>query len=152
VPGDGIVDAPDLRADAQVPITQASRMVMLTLLGTLLIAGCSVAVAAAGGLVERRRPFALLRLGGMPLRALRGVVLREAALPLLVLAAASAALGLGVSWMVVRILGDSSSPWTLPPPSQALILVLGLALALGVVASVLPVLGRVTATEATRFE
>jgi hypothetical protein len=34
----------------------------------LLVAGCSLAVA--GGLVERKRPFALLRLSGMRVRDL----------------------------------------------------------------------------------
>src|SRR4029450_4247665 len=53
---------------------------------TLLVAGCSRAVAVGGGLVERKRPFTLLRLTGAPTPALYRVVLLEAILPLLLAA------------------------------------------------------------------
>jgi predicted lysophospholipase L1 biosynthesis ABC-type transport system permease subunit len=77
--------------------SQVSRALTLAMLATLLIAGCSFAVAAVGGLLERRIPFALLRLTGTPSQTLRAVVMREAALPLFTLATISALLGLGVS-------------------------------------------------------
>jgi hypothetical protein len=49
---------------------------------TLIVAGCSLAVAVGGGLVDRKRPFTLLRVSGVPVSALSRVVLMEAALPL----------------------------------------------------------------------
>ena len=49
---------------------------------TLIVAGCSLAVAVGGGLVERKRPFSLLRVGGTGIGVLSGVVLLEAAVPL----------------------------------------------------------------------
>ena len=52
---------------------------MVTL--TLIVAGCSLAVAVGGGLVDRKRPFTLLRVSGVPVSALSRVVLMEAALP-----------------------------------------------------------------------
>jgi hypothetical protein len=49
---------------------------------TLIVAGCSLAVAVGGGLVDRKRPFTLLRVSGVPVSALSRVVLMEAAPPL----------------------------------------------------------------------
>jgi hypothetical protein len=148
--GDLVVSELESSRAADRELSQVSRALTLAMLATLVVAGCSVAIAAVGGLLERRIPFALLRLSGTPLRTLRAVVMREAALPLLTLATTSALLGLGVSWMTVRFGGDTGYEW----PSIGLVVVLaaGLAATLAVVASVLPLLDRVTRTEATRFE
>jgi hypothetical protein len=48
---------------------------------TLIVAGCSLAVAVGGGLVDRKRPFTLLQVGGTQVGVLRKVVLLEAAVP-----------------------------------------------------------------------
>lgn len=48
----------------------------------------------AAVIIERRRPFALLRLAGTHLRELHRTVLAEAAVPLLVVALATAGLGM----------------------------------------------------------
>ena len=45
----------------------------MVILATLPIAGCSLAVSVVAGLAERRRPFSLLRLTGVPLSLLRRV-------------------------------------------------------------------------------
>ena len=42
---------------------------------TLIVAGCSLAVSAGGGLVDRKRPFTLLRVSGTPVSVLSRVVL-----------------------------------------------------------------------------
>jgi hypothetical protein len=42
---------------------------------TLIVAGCSLAVAVGGGLVDRKRPFTLLRVSGTGVSVLSGVVL-----------------------------------------------------------------------------
>ena len=55
---------------------------------TLIVAGCSLAVAVGGGLVERKRPFTLLRVGGTGIGVLSGVVLLEAVVPLVAATAA----------------------------------------------------------------
>ena len=49
---------------------------------TLIVAGCSLAVAVGGGLVDRKRPFTLLRVSGTQVGVLSRVVLLEAAVPL----------------------------------------------------------------------
>jgi cytochrome oxidase Cu insertion factor (SCO1/SenC/PrrC family) len=50
---------------------------------TLIVAGCSLAVTVGGGLVDRKRPFTLLRVSGTQVGVLSRVVLLEAAVPLL---------------------------------------------------------------------
>jgi hypothetical protein len=149
--GDSVVSELESSQATDRDISQISRALTLAMLAALLVAGCSVAIAAVGGLLERRIPFALLRLSGTPLRTLRAVVMREAALPLLTLATISALLGLCVSWITIRFNGgDTRYEW----PSIGLVVVLaaGLAATLAVVASILPLLDRMTRTEATRFE
>jgi hypothetical protein len=44
--------------------TTVERLAFIAVALTLLVAGCSLAVAVGGGLVERKRPFSLLRLSG----------------------------------------------------------------------------------------
>ncbi|HJV08175.1 MAG TPA: FtsX-like permease family protein, partial [Acidimicrobiales bacterium] len=131
-------------------LTQMDRMANLALILTLVVAGCGLAVAVAGGIIERKRPFALLRLAGMHLSELRRVALLEAAAPLLLIALASAVLGLGVSALIVDMAGGMS--WQLPAAGYWLSLAGGLVVALGVAAATLPLLGRMTAPSAVRFE
>jgi hypothetical protein len=61
---------------------------------SLIIAACSLAVNIAAGLGERKRPFSLLRLTGVPLGVLRRIVALESALPLLIVATVSVVVGL----------------------------------------------------------
>jgi hypothetical protein len=137
--------------EASSRLSQVSRMVNLALTVTLIIAGCGLAVAVAGGIIERKRPFALLRLSGMHLAELRRVALLEAAAPLLLIALASALLGLATSGVIVGLAGGGM-PWRPPPVGYWLSLAGGLAVALGVAAATLPLLGRATAPSAVRFE
>ena len=88
-------------------ITEVGWIVVLGTIGTLLMAGCSLAVAVAGGLVERRRPLALLRLTGMPVRRLQSIVMLEAAPPLLIAAFVSAVLGVAVADSIVAMLANA---------------------------------------------
>ena len=54
----------------------------IVIIVSLVSAGCGLAVSIVGGLTERRRPFSLLRLAGVPLGLLRRVVLLESLVPL----------------------------------------------------------------------
>jgi ABC-type sugar transport system ATPase subunit len=74
--GDSVVSELESSRATDRKISHVSRALTLAMLATLVVAGCSVAVAAVGGLLERRIPFALLRLSGAPLRTLRAVVMR----------------------------------------------------------------------------
>ena len=84
----------ELHAVSQSKVAELQRMTDVGILISLVIAGCSLAVAVAGGFVERKRPFGLLRLAGMPLANLRRVVLLEAAVPLVLVVVVSVAAGL----------------------------------------------------------
>jgi hypothetical protein len=140
----------EAEAEANGRLTQLNRVANLALAVTLTIAGCSLAVAAAAGIIERKRPFALLRLAGMHLTELQRTALLEAAAPLLLIASASAVLGLGTSAVIVALAGGI--PWKPPTIGYWLSLAGGLTVALGVAAAALPLLRRTTAPSAVRFE
>jgi predicted lysophospholipase L1 biosynthesis ABC-type transport system permease subunit len=141
----------DLEAQANFRVHDIARLSNVALALTLVIAGCSLAVAVAGGLVERKRPFALLRLTGMPLRDLHRVVLAEAAAPLLVVAAVSVGLGFLVDTILLAVIGQNGT-FRVPSIGYWGALAGGLAVALVVVAATLPLLDRLTSLETARFE
>jgi hypothetical protein len=117
---------------------------------TLLVAGCSLAVSAAGGILERRRPFTLLRLAGTPMSSLARVVALESVLPLLAAAAVAAATGWGLAATIVTTLSRTALPfpgWPYFATTGA-----GLVIALAVMLLTLPLLGRLTRTQTARFE
>src|SRR5581483_4894613 len=78
------------------------RLANVVILASLPIAGCSLAVSVAGGLSERKRPFSLLRLTGVPLRVLRRVVALESVVPLLVVAVLAIGTGLLSAQLFLR--------------------------------------------------
>ena len=115
----------------------------MIILVSLPIAGCTLAVSAAAGLTDRKRPFSLLRLTGAPLGVLRRVVALESAAPLLITALVSTGLGfLAAGLFVSAQLGDSLRP---PGAEYYLIVLAGLAASLGIIASTFPVLDRIPA-------
>ncbi|WP_313950040.1 FtsX-like permease family protein [Frankia casuarinae] len=124
---------------------QLANVVLLT---TLPIAGASLAVSIVAGLSERRRPFAILRLTGAPLRLLQRVIGLESALPLL----AGAALAIGTGFAAAAMFLKSQMKYDLILPGEAYytLVVLGLAAALGIITSTLPLLRRITGSETAR--
>ncbi len=126
---------------------QLANVVLFT---SLPIAGCSLAVSVAGGVSERRRPFSLLRLTGVPLAMLRRVVTLEAAIPLLISVVVSVGAGLAAAALFLRAQLDQ----TLQPPnlSYYVLVIGGVVASLLIIASTLPLLARVTGPEAARNE
>ena len=132
----------------------------VVILVSLPIAGCTLAVSVAAGLTDRKRPFSLLRLAGTPVGLLRRVVALESSVPLLAVAVVSAGLGL----LVAELFLNSQLGLNLRPPGAAyygfvaggveyyLIVLAGLAASLGIIASTLPVLDRITGPETARNE
>jgi hypothetical protein len=119
---------------------------------TLIVAGCSLAVAVGGGLVDRRRPFTLLRVGGTQASVLSGVVLLEAAVPLLAATLLAAGLAYGTSVLAfVRLAPVNTAIPQLGHDYYAL-MGAGLAVAFGVIAVTLPLLRSMTAPGNVRFE
>ena len=151
MPTSGPATGSDLAATATRIFDELGRVVSLGVFLALLVAGCSLAVAVAGGLLDRRRPFALLRLSGVPVAHLRAVLVVEAGAPLVAVAVVSALLGLFVSQLVTRLVA-AGAPVPLPSPSLAVLLVGSVAGAMAVVAGVLPLVRPITDLEETRFE
>jgi hypothetical protein len=140
----------DISADNAQLIAGWRQLANVAIVASLIIAACSLAVSVAGGLIDRKRPFSLLRLTGAPLGVLRRVVAFEAALPLLLVAVAAAGTGLLAAHLFLRSqLSESLQP---PGAGYYLVVAAGLALALGIIAATLPLLQRITGPETARNE
>ena len=128
------------------------RLVYLAVALTMLVAGCSLAVALGGGLVDRKRPFTLLRVGGTPIRTLYRVVFLEAAVPLAAATVLAAALAYGMSILIVIRLAPPGTPVPLLGHVYYATMGAGLAIALIVIGVTLPLLKRMTGPDNARFE
>ena len=126
------------------------RLATVAVLGSLGIAGCSLAAGVAGGLNDRKRPFSLLRLAGVPLPRLRRVVALEATVPLLIVSVVACGAGLLAAALFLR----SQLDYALRAPGVGFYVAVlaGLAVATGIIASTLPLLGRLTGPETARNE
>jgi hypothetical protein len=140
----------DFESDLTRTLTAWRQLANVVILTSLPIAGLSLAVSVAGGLSERRRPFSVLRLSGVPLRVLRRVVTLESAVPLLVVAAVA----IGIGFLAAQLFLRAQMDYTLRPPGvdYYLIVIGGLAVSLGIIASTLPLLERITRPETVRNE
>ncbi len=138
----------ELRARNTDDINRMQRLAAIVMLASLPIAGCSLAVNVAGGLAERRRPFSLLRLTGVPLSTLRRVIAFEAVVPLLVSVVVAAGSGFAAAGLFVRAQLDQ----TLEPPGvhYYVLLAAGVATSLAIIASTLPLLATTTGPESAR--
>lgn len=131
------------------PYEEIGRIVAIGLLGTLALAGCSLAVAVTTATLERRRQFVFLRSAGMSASGLRATILLQAGVPLVAVAGASALLGVIVGAAVVWIAGGTVA---LPDVSMAGVLLASLAVAMLIVALTLPPLERMTRPASLRHE
>jgi hypothetical protein len=125
---------------------QLAGVVVLT---SLAIAGCTLAASVAGGLAERKRPFSLLRLAGAPLGLLQRMVALESAVPLLVTAAISIGVGFAAAAMYAAA---QVGPFAAPGAAYYVITGAGIAVSLGIIASTMPLLRRMTGPEVARNE
>jgi cell division protein FtsX len=140
----------ETKAHSNKQAVQIGRISTAVLLATLLIAGFSLAVSIAGGLLERKRPFTLLRLAGTGASQLRRVLITETAAPLITATMVSAGIGFAVGTDITQA---SHMPWRPPPGSYWLTLATGIAAALTVaLLATIPLLGKLTAPDTARFE
>ena len=137
------------RFAANSQFEEIGRIVAVGLVGTLALAGCSLAVAVTTATLERRRQFVFLRSAGMPASSLRATLLLQAGVPLTAVATASALLGALVG---VAILWIAAGVVALPDVSLVGVLVVSLAVAMGIVALTLPPLERLTRPASIRHE
>jgi hypothetical protein len=119
---------------------------------TLIVAGCSLAVSVGGGLVDRKRPFTLLRVGGTGVGVLSGVVLLEAAVPLV--GATLIAAGIAYWTSVLAFIRLAPVGTAIPQLGHTYydLMGAGLVLAFAVIAVTLPLLRRMTTPGNVRFE
>ncbi len=116
------------------------------------MAGCSLAVSVGGGLVDRKRPFTLLRVSGTPLSVLSRVVLFEAAVPLVAATVVAAAIAYGTSLMAFLKLAPNGTAVPQLGRDYFTIMGIGLVIAFAVITVTLPLLRRMTAPSTVRFE
>ena len=122
----------------------------VVIVASLLIAGCSLAVAMAVSVVERKRPFSLLRLSGVPVTVLRRIVALETALPLVVISVVSAFLGLLASDLF--LCSQFSENLRAPGAVYFAIIGGGLVASLAIIGSSLALLEPLTRAENSRIE
>jgi hypothetical protein len=119
---------------------------------TLVVAGCSLAVAVGGGLVDRKRPFTLLRVTGTPVSVLSRVVLLEAAIPLVAAVVIAGGVAYGSSILAYVKLAPSGSAIPGLDGSYWELMGTGIAAAILVICATLPLMRRMTAPAGIRFE
>jgi predicted lysophospholipase L1 biosynthesis ABC-type transport system permease subunit len=115
----------------------------------LLVAACSLSVGMLAGVVERRRPFALLRASGLRLGELRQVMVLETAAAMLVTAAVGVGLGMATSY-ALALFGDMA--WTWPDAGVFAMVGTGVLAALILSTMALPLLDVATRLDADRYE
>jgi hypothetical protein len=129
-------------------LTMIQDMTDVIIVASLIIAACSLTVNIAAGLGERKRPFSLLRLTGVPIGVLRGVVALESALPLLLVAAVSTVVGLVSAALYLH--SQVGIAFRFPGMAYWTTVVGGLAASLAIIASTFPLLNRITGPEVAR--
>ncbi|GFJ79647.1 hypothetical protein Phou_038270 [Phytohabitans houttuyneae] len=140
----------DYESDFRRTLVQWQQLANVVIVASLAIAGCSLAVGVAGGITERKRPFSLLRLTGVPIGMLRRVVTLESAVPLVFVAL----LAIGMGFVAAQLFLTSQLDYTLHAPGLAYYLAVaaGLLASFAIIASTLPLLRRITGPETARNE
>jgi ABC-type antimicrobial peptide transport system permease subunit len=128
------------------------RIIYIAVALTVVVAGCSLAVAVVGSLVERKRPFTLLRVTGTATSTLYRVVLLEAVLPLIAATIIAGGLAYWVAVLTVGKLAPTGTPVPVPGGEYYLTMGLGLVGSLLVIMAALPLLRRITGPSSVRFE
>jgi hypothetical protein len=119
---------------------------------TLIVAGCSLAVAVGGGLVDRKRPFTLLRVSGTQVGVLSKVVLLEAAVPLVAATVVAAGIAYGTSLLAFVRLAPAGTAIPQLGSDYYALMGTGLVIACGIITVTLPLLRRMTSPGNVRFE
>lgn len=141
-------------------LADAGNLTTVNELGVMAYIGMGIAVAISAlaltvatitAALDRKRTFGLLRLSGMPVRALRRVITTEAAVPLSVTLLGSAGLGFFVAWLMIEALGNGEKMGA-PDGRYWIAIALSLALGAAAIASSFGMVRRSTEVTSTRFE
>ena len=131
-------------------LTMIQDMTDVMIVASLIIAACSLAVNIASGLGERKRPFSLLRLTGVPLGVLRRIVALESALPLFIVAAVSIVVGLVAAALFLH--SQVGIAFRIPGFAYWVTVLGGLCASLAIIAATFPLLNKMTGPEVARNE
>lgn len=131
-------------------VTMVQDMTDVVIVASLIIAACSLAVNIAAGLGERKLPFSLLRLTGVPIGVLRRIVTLESALPLLIVAVVSIVVGLVSAALYLH--SQVGIEFRVPGLAYWATVLGGLVASLAIIASTFPILNRITGPEIARNE
>jgi hypothetical protein len=123
-------------------------MTDVMIVASLIIAACSLAVNIVAGLGERKRPFSLLRLTGVPTALLHRVVALESALPLFLVSAVSIVVGLVSAALYLH--SQVGIAFRIPGTAYWATVIGGLAASLAIIATTFPLLNRMTGPEVAR--
>lgn len=128
------------------------RLIYTAVVLRLIVAGCSLAVAVGGSLVDRKRPFTLLRVAGTQTATLYRVVLLEALLPLIGATIVAGVVAYAIAVFRVSRIAPAGTP--VPVPGHAYFLMMGGGLigAVLIIITSLPLLRRITGAASVRFE
>ena len=140
---------------AQIPIVNPiiPELANLAYVGmgvTLFVAIASLIVSTIGGLLERRRSFVTLRLGGMTVGQMKRTVTIESLIPLVSVSLLASGLGVWVGWVFVSAMSDSVKP-TLTPLYFGIVIG-SLLIATLAIRQILPMLGKITRPEENQTE
>lgn len=140
---------------AQIPIINPIIMELASLayagMGvTLFVAIASLIVSTIGGLLERKRSFATLRLGGMTVAQMKRTVMIESLIPLISVSIVACGLGIWVGMVFISALSDSVKPMI--TPLYGGIVVGSLILAILAIWSVVPMIDKITRPEENQTE
>ncbi len=135
-----------------VVASTVQRLIYTAVILTLIVAGCSLAVSVGGSLVERKRPFTLLRVTGTQLATLYRVVLLEAVLPLVAATILAGAVAYLIAAATVGAIAPSGTPVPVPGGVYYATMGAGLAGSLLIILTSLPLLRRLTGAAGVRFE
>lgn len=108
--------------------------------------------SVSGSLVERKRPFTLLRVSGTATVVLHRVVLLETLFPLAGSAVLAAGIGLALAYPITRALAPARRAMAFPGPEYYPIRGTGTLFSLTAIAACLPILSRITHPDTVRFE
>lgn len=158
----GIIEPETFGEVAQIRNNDAKnieRVVLAIVALILIVAGCSLAVSVAGSLLDRKRPFTLLRLSGTPLKSLTRVVVLESILPLVGATVVAAGVAVAIAERPLRAVFSANlgthqnfASAAHPDLGYYVIMLGGLTLSALVVLATIPLLTRITKPDNARFE
>jgi FtsX-like permease family len=137
----------DLPGQTSPSVTGAETVLPYAMAFVLLVAACSLTVSVINGVLERRRPFALLRASGVRLGELRRIVMLETGVPLLL----TVLFGVGLA-MLTTYAAAPPSTWMWPSAGFLSGLGIGAVAAFAVSLIALPFMDVATRYDSVRFE